>query len=61
MPLHRYQLELKLDMARQLLAAEPERTLSDVAETFGFSDAFHLSHACKRRFGLSPRDLKKEL
>lgn len=61
MPLHRYQLELKLDMARQLLAAEPERTLSDVAETFGFSDAFHLSHACKRRFGLSPRALKKEL
>lgn len=56
MPLHRYQLELKLDMARQLLLTEPERTLSDAAETFGFTDAFHLSRAYKRRFGHAPRD-----
>ncbi len=55
-PLHQYQLTLKLDMARQLLIAEPDRTLSDVAETFGFTDAFHLSHAYKRRFGHAPRD-----
>ena len=54
-PLHRYQLQLKLDMAHQLLLNEPDRTLSDVAETFGFTDAFHLSHAYKRRFGHAPR------
>ena len=58
MPLHRYQLELKLDMARQLLCTQPDRTLSDIAETFGFSDAFHLSHAYKRRFGHTPKDDK---
>ena len=58
MPLHRYQLELKLDMARQLLCTQPDRTLSDIAETFGFSDAFHLSHAYKRRFGHAPKDDK---
>ena len=55
-PIHRYQLDLKLDMARQLLLTEPDRTLSDVAETFGFTDAFHLSHAYKRRFGHAPQD-----
>ena len=55
MPLHRYQLELKLDMARQLLLTEPDRTPSDVSETFGFTDAFHLSHAYKRRFGHAPK------
>lgn len=54
-PLHRYQLDLRLDMAHQLLDSEPDRTLSDVAETFGFTDAFHLSHAYKRRFGRSPK------
>lgn len=58
-PLHRYQLDLKLDMARQLLLTEPDHTLSDVAETFGFTDAFHLSHAYKRRFGHAPRDEQK--
>lgn len=56
MPLHRYQLELKLDMARQMLITEPERTLAEAAETFGFTDAFHLSHAYKRRFGHAPRE-----
>lgn len=58
-PIHRYQLDLKLDMARQLLLTEPGRTLSDVAETFGFTDAFHLSHAYKRRFGHAPREKQK--
>ena len=58
-PIHRYQLDLKLDMARQLLLTESDRTLSEVAETFGFTDAFHLSHAYKRRFGYAPRKKQK--
>jgi len=53
---HRYQMNLKLDMARQLLLTEPDRTLAGIAETFGFSDEFHLSHAYKARFGHAPRE-----
>lgn len=53
-PLHRYHLNLRLDMALSMLRAEPERTLRDLADAFGFCDEFHFSRAFKRRFGMPP-------
>jgi AraC-like DNA-binding protein len=36
-----------------------DATLDDLAEAYGFHDAFHLSKAFKRATGLSPRDYRK--
>lgn len=52
---YRYQLNVKLDIARQLMLSEPGHTLSDIASMFGFYDEFHLSHAFKSRFDSSPK------
>lgn len=53
--LHRYHLNLRLDMAMNVLRTDPLRTLRDLADAFGFYDEFHFSRAFKQRFGVSPR------
>ena len=51
---HTYQTELKLRMVQQYLRCQPKAALSEAAENFGFCDEFHLSHAFKNKFGISP-------
>lgn len=48
---------VRLEEAARLLVATNEK-LAGVAEATGFADAFHLSHAFKARFGVSPRDYR---
>jgi AraC-like DNA-binding protein len=48
-----YLLRLKLEHAQRLIGATPY-TLEAIAEQVGFSSAFHLSAAFKKRYGLSP-------
>ncbi len=49
----RHLLDLRLERARRLIGNTPMR-LEAVAEQTGFSSAFHLSAAFKKRFGVSP-------
>ncbi len=51
---HRYEMDLKLEMARRMLLDQPERTLREVAGSFGFYDEFHFSRLFKRKFGIPP-------
>lgn len=51
---HRYEQDLKLEMARRMLLDQPERTLREVACSFGFYDEFHFSRLFKRKFGIPP-------
>ena len=53
-PLHQYLMNLKLNMAKHALVTAPESLISDVAQTFGFCDEYHLSRAFKKRFGYPP-------
>jgi len=58
-PPHAYQISLKLESAREVLAKEPNITLREAAARFGFCDEYHFSKAYRARFGNSPkRDTK---
>lgn len=55
---HKYQLDLKLDMAYDAIPLAPARTLRDVAKSYGFYDEFHFSKLFKRRFRISPSEAR---
>ncbi|MDR3643817.1 MAG: AraC family transcriptional regulator [Clostridia bacterium] len=52
--IHQYQLELKLDMIRIQMQAEPDKSLKELSASYGFYDEFHLSKLFKRKFGAPP-------
>lgn len=54
MPPARYQTERKLQQIRLLLLRDTQ-TLGELAERFGFSNAFHLSRVFKQHFGIAPK------
>jgi AraC-like DNA-binding protein len=54
----KYQMQRKLEMVASLIDVEPDMRLSEMAELFGFCDEFHLSHAFKRKYGVSPTKYK---
>lgn len=54
MSVHQYQLQVKLDMAYDLLPISPGRSLHDIALSYGFYDEFQFSKLFKRKFGISP-------
>ena len=56
MSIHQYQLQVKLDMAYDLLPISPGRSLHDIALGYGFYDEFQFSKLFKRRFGISPSE-----
>lgn len=49
-----YQMQYKLRQVVDTLSEYPDVALADLAESYGFCDAFHLSKAFKRQFGVSP-------
>jgi AraC-like DNA-binding protein len=51
--------EMRLDLARSMLAGQPQLAVGDVAERAGFADAAHFSHRFRQRFGLSPREYRR--
>ena len=54
MSIHQYQIQIKLDMAYDLLPISPGRSLHDIATSYGFYDEFQFSKLFKRQFGISP-------
>ena len=58
--IYHYQINLKLNMAYAMLKEEPRRTLQEVAENFGFYDAFQFSRLFKAKYGFSPSRLRQQ-
>lgn len=56
---YQYQMRYKLENIATILNSEPNRRLKDLAYDFGFYDEFHLSHAFKKRYGVSPEKYKR--
>jgi AraC-like DNA-binding protein/quercetin dioxygenase-like cupin family protein len=48
-----YQLQIRLQKARDLLA-NTDKSIKEIAEILGFESAFHLSKQFKQRMGVSP-------
>ena len=56
---HQYLIEVRLKAARALLdAGSGRRSLAEVAAAVGFADQSHLTRHFKRRFGVTPRQLR---
>lgn len=57
MPPAKFIMRKRLEHARYLLL-NSNRTLADIAEELGFSDAFHFSKSFKSGIGLSPKEFR---
>lgn len=55
MTIIRYLTRLRIDRARELIAADPARPLTDVALACGFSNHAHFTHVFHRYIGETPR------
>lgn len=56
---HQYQLNMKLESAYKDLRGG-NRTIKDVAASYGFCDAYYFSRLFKKKFGLSPKQVKRD-
>ena len=59
MSFSKYQNSRKLEMVAKQLLIEPDIRLSEIAGMFGFFDEFHMSHAFKAKYGVSPSAYRK--
>lgn len=57
--IHQYQLNMKLESAYKDLRGG-NRTIKDVAVSYGFCDAYYFSRLFKKKFGLSPKQVKRD-
>jgi AraC-like DNA-binding protein len=56
-----YLQQLRLGQARRLLAEDPETSVVTTARAAGFGDAKHFARLFRRRFGVGPRDFRRQL
>jgi AraC family transcriptional regulator len=56
---HQYLIEVRVNAARALLdAGSGQRSLAEIAAAVGFADQSHLTRHFKRRFGVTPRQVR---
>ena len=56
--IYRYQMEIKLQKACELLKDYSNMKISEIAANLGFYDEFHFSKTFKKSFGTSPTEFK---
>lgn len=61
-PLMKRVWSLRLDQCRQDLASQAlrSRSIGEIAYYWGFNDVAHFSRSFKQRFGMSPRDFRRQ-
>ena len=57
--IHRYQIDLKLEMACAQIRNDPRRPFKDIAGNLGFYDEFHFSRLFKAKYGFPPSEWKR--
>ena len=53
-PPHEYQLQLRIQRARSILAHSPSRTIADIAYQLGFAEESHFRRHFRRIVGTTP-------
>ena len=53
-----YLINLRLNMAVELLQTAPEAGVSDIAMRSGFNDSSYFARLFRRKFGISPRQFR---
>lgn len=56
---HQYQLAAKLEMARLQLITQPHVPVKEISAAYGFCDEFHFSKLFKKKYGVSPAQLRR--
>lgn len=54
-----YLISLRMKEAEQLLLAQPDASIQDIAKSVGYEDAYHFSKVFKKHFGVSPSNFRK--
>lgn len=54
-----YLISLRMKEAEQLLLAQPDASVQDIAKSVGYEDAYHFSKVFKKHFGISPSNFRK--
>ncbi|WP_159912964.1 AraC family transcriptional regulator [Pantoea sp. 18069] len=57
---HAYVMERRVDLARQMLRRQPDRTVADIAVDCGFSSNAHFTTEFRRRFGTTPSSWRRQ-
>lgn len=56
----RHLINIRLDKAKEILESKKELSIQEVAALVGYDDAYHFSKLFKKRFGVSPSQMKKQ-
>lgn len=54
-----YLIWLRMEKAKELLENESAKSVQQVAASVGYEDAYHFSKLFKKRYGVSPSQVKK--
>ena len=57
----KYQSDSKLSVAYSMLINYPGMKLREIADSLGFCDEFYMSRLLKKKYGLSPSEIKKSI
>ena len=56
----RHLINIRLEKAKELLEGEYQGSIQEVAARVGYDDAYHFSKLFKKRFGISPSQVRKK-
>lgn len=57
----RYLINIRLEKAKELLENESESSIQEIAGRVGYEDAYHFSKLFKKRYGLSPSQVRNKV
>ena len=55
----RYLINIRLEKARDILEKDTDSSIKEVALSVGYDDAYHFSKLFKKKYGVSPSEVKK--
>lgn len=54
-----YLIQIRMEKAKEILEKGPGQSIQEVAASVGYEDAYHFSKLFKKRYGITPSQVKK--